>query len=63
MGMSQLVKLIVLGQKVTNSHPKVALQFTLTTDFAVLLFPGVEKLPFDFIPLSRGLSEDAPVCD
>ena len=62
--MAQLAKLIALGQKVTNSHPVVALQLARTADFAALLSPGgVEELPFDLIPLSRRLSEDSPVCD
>lgn len=62
--MAQLVKLIALGQKVTNSHPMVALQLALTADFAALLPPGgVEELPFGLIPLSRRLSEYSPVCD
>jgi len=60
--MAQLVKLIALGRKVTNSHPMVALQLVLPADFAAWCSPGeVEELPFDLIPLSRRSSEDSPV--
>lgn len=60
--MAQLVKLIVLGQNVTDSHPTEALQLPLSADFAALLSPGVvEELPFDLIPLSERLSENSPV--
>lgn len=62
--MAWLVKLIAYSQKVTNSLPVVALQLAPTADFAALLSPGgEEELPFDWIPLSRRLSEDSPVCE
>lgn len=62
MGMAQLVKLITLGQNVTDSHPTEALQLTVAADFAALLSPGVvEDLPFDLVPLSERLSENSPV--